>query len=310
LLRAAVPILFLASLLYPGVLRGEDLLSTTGEVGRRGGRLVSAQRTEPKTLNPLTAMDSASREVLQRMTADLIHINRSTHATEPALAKSWTVSPDGRRYVLHLRRGIRFSDGYPFDADDVVFSFRAYLDERSRSPQRDLLVVGGKPVEVSKEDRYTVVFELAEPYAAAERLFDSIAMLPRHLLEKALEEGKLAEVWPLGTPPGGIAGLGPYRLKEYVPGQRTVLERNPYYWKADRQGNRLPYLDSLVFLSVGSEDAQVVRFKAGETDVLSRLSARNFAVLEKERQASGMVLRDMGPGLEYSFLFFNLNDTV
>jgi len=114
------------------------------DVGRPGGRLVFALRSEPKTLNPVTAVDSASRDVIWRMAADLIHIDRQTQQTTPALAKSWTVSPDGRRYTLELRRGLRFSDGHPVDADDVVFSFECYADARNGSPQRDLLIVAGK----------------------------------------------------------------------------------------------------------------------------------------------------------------------
>jgi len=128
------------------------------------------------------------------------------------------------------------------------------------------------------------------------------------LLEQAHREGKLAQTWSLTTVPAQIAGAGPFRLKEYVAGQRLVLERNPYYWKADRQGNRLPYLDELVFLFVPSEDAQVIRFQAGDTDVISRLNAENFAVLSRQQQARGYAMRDLGPGLEYNFLFFNLSD--
>ena len=172
-----------------------------------------AQRSEPKTLNPVTAADARSREVIGRMTADLIHINRDSQKTEPALAKSWSLSRDGRVFTLKLRRGLRFSDGQPFDADDVVFSFQVYLDEKIHSPQRDLLIVGGKPIAVQKIDSYTVRFTLAQPYAAAERIFDSLAMMPRHLLEKPYREGKLRPGVELRTPPAEIAGLGPFRLK-------------------------------------------------------------------------------------------------
>ena len=104
-----------------------------------------------------------------------------------------------------------------------------------------------------------------------------------------------------------MAGLGPFRLKSYVPGDRLVLERNPHYWKVDRAGRPLPYLDEIVFLLVPSEDAQVIRFKAGETDLISRLSAANFTVLARDQVAGRYRLEDLGPGLEYSFLFFNLN---
>src|SRR5450432_912495 len=288
--------------------RGEEIQITDSPAGQYGGTLVVAQRSEPKTLNPVTAADAPSREVIGRLTADLIHINRATQQTEPALAKSWTLSKDGRVFTVKLRHGLRFSDGQPFDADDVAFSFQLYLDDKINSPQRDLLAVGGKPVEVQKIDQYTVRFTLVQPYAAAERIFDSLAMMPRHLLQNSYQQGKFAQAWTLTTPPAEIAGMGPFRVKQYVPGQKIVLERNPYYWKADRNRNRLPYLDELVFLFVGNEDAQVIRFQAGETDIISRMSAENYALLSKEAANRGTELFDLGPSLEYNFLLFNLND--
>jgi peptide/nickel transport system substrate-binding protein len=287
---------------------GEERMIADGAPGHAGGRLVVALRAEPKTLNPALALDEPSRDVIRCMTADLIHINRGSLKTEPSLAKSWSVSRDGRQYTLQLRRGVRFSDGEPFSADDVIFSFHVYLDEKVDSSQRDLLVVAGKPIIVAKVDDFTVRFELAQPYAAAERLFDSIAILPRHLLQGGYRAGALSQAWSLAMPPSEFAGLGPFRLKEYVAGQRVVLERNPYYWKADRAGNQLPYLNQVVFLFVPSEDAQVIRFQSGDTDVLSRFSADNFAVLQKQQTVKGYHLDDLGAGLEYNFLFFNMND--
>jgi peptide/nickel transport system substrate-binding protein len=284
----------------------EELLTLPGEIGRSGGRLVVSLRAEPKTLNPLTAAETISREVIAAMQADLIHINRSTQLTESALAKSWKISSDGLQYTLTLRQGLRFSDGHPLDADDVLFTFRVYLDENIHATQRDLLIVGGKPITVRKVDAQTLVFQFAKPYGVEERLFDGIAILPRHLLEKAYQEGKLGQLWTPSTPPNEWAGLGPFRLKEYAAGQKLVLERNPHYWKSDTKGNRLPYLDELVFLFVPSADAQVLRFQSGETDIITRLGADNFSVLS--RQQRGYTMADAGPGLEFNFLFFNLND--
>lgn len=287
---------------------GEELARMADVNGRYGGHLTVGQRSEPKTLNPVTATDAVSREVIGRLMGDLIEINRSSQLTKPALAKSWKISADGRTFTLRLRKGVRFSDGHPFDADDVVFSFNVYMDEAVDSPQRDLLIIDGKPILITKLDQYTVRFVLPRPYAAAERLFDGLAMLPKHLLEKPYHEGHFAQAWSLNVPAAEIAGLGPFRLKEYVPGQRVVLERNPYYWKVDRENRRLPYLDELVFLFVGTEDAQVMRFEAGETDIVSRLSSENYNLLSREKSHIGSQLADMGPGLEYNFLLFNLND--
>ena len=240
-----------------------------------------ALRSEPKTLNPLTAADGTSREVISTMQADLVHINRATQLTEPALAKSWKISADGLRYTLTLRQGLKFSDGHPVDIEDVLFTFRVYLDESVHATQRDLLIVGGKPIAVRRVDAQTVEFVLAKPYGVGERLFDGLAILPRHLLEAAYKEGKLAQSGTLGTTANQWAGLGAFRLKEYVAGQRLVLERNPYYWKADEQGNRLPYLDEIVFLFVPSADAQVLRFQSGETDRRGRITKRGPGLLRK-----------------------------
>jgi peptide/nickel transport system substrate-binding protein len=285
-----------------------DLLVSRAEIGRYGDELAVSQRVEPKTLNPVTAIDAASREVIRCTIADLIHINRETQQTEPALARSWTVSRDGRQYTVLLRRGLRFSDGHPFDADDVVFSFRVYLDDKVRSPQRDLLIIAGRPIAVTKIDQHTIRFDIAEPYAAAERLFDSVAMLPRHLLEPLYVQGRLADAWGLTTPPAQMAGLGPFRLKQYVPGARVVLERNPHYWKADRAGNRLPYLDAVAFMQVSSDDAQAIRFRAGDADIVTRVNAENFSALARSEASAPYKLFDLGAGLDYSFMFFNLND--
>jgi len=284
----------------------EEFLVLSGDVGHSGGRIVVALRAEPKTLNPLVSVDANSREVIGAMQADLVHINRVNQLTEPALAKSWKISPDGLQYTLVLRRGVRFSDGHPLDADDVLFTFQVYLDEKAHAPQRDLLLFEGKPINVRKVDSQTIIFQLPKPYGVAERLFDGLAILPKHLLEKPYEEGKVGQLGTLATPPNQWAGLGPFRLKEYVAGQRLVLERNPYYWKTDVKANRLPYLDELVFLFVPSADAQVLRFQSGETDLISRLGAENFSVLSREQKDYTMV--DAGPGLEYNFLFFNLSE--
>ncbi len=253
------------------ITRAEDLLVTNNAPGKYGGRIVVALRAEPKSLNPATSLDQPSREVVGRMMADLLHINAVSQQAEPALAKSWKASKDGLLYTLTLRRGLRFSDGQPMNADDVLFTFQVLLDEKINSPQRDLLTIGGKPISVRKVDDATVVFELARPYAAAERLFDSMEILPRHLLQDAYRQGTLARAWGLTTPPSQIAGMGPFRLKEYQPGQKLVLERNPYYWKADRN---------------------------------------HHSALQKDAASRNFHLFDLGPSLDYNFLVFNLNATV
>ncbi len=292
----------------PSSSAGEELLITTHPVGQRGGRLVLALKSEPKTLNPIVDIHEDSQAVIWRLMADLMHINRYSQEVEGALAESWTVSEDGRRYTVKLRRGVHFSDGHPFDADDVLFSFAVYLDEAVKSPYRDALIVGGRPIEVRKLDQHTVDFELAAPYAAGERLFDRLAILPQHVLGESHNQGRMRDIWSLTAPAERFVGLGPFRLKQYIPGERCVLERNPYYWKADKAGQRLPYFDEIVFLFVPNDEAQLVRFQAGDTDIADRLNAESYLALERSDRGKRFQLVDRGPGLVYNFMFFNLND--
>ena len=275
--------------------------------GDAGGRLVVGLAAEPKTFNPVLAGDNPSRVVLRRMMADLVHIDRASQQTGPALAHEWTVEDDGRRFRLQLRRGIRFSDGEPFDADDVVFTFQVHLDEAIGSLNRDLLIVAGEPIQVRKIDSHTVDFELAAPYAVGDRLFDSLAILPEHLLGPVYREGRFREAWGLDADPASIVGLGPFRLARRVPGERVELERNPHYWKVDEEGQPLPYLDRVVFTVVGDGEAEALRFRAGDLDVLDGIAPESYRQLADRQQSEGFRLWDLGPGVAYTFLVFNLN---
>jgi ABC-type transport system substrate-binding protein len=131
-----------------------------------GGRLVLAQRSEPKTLNPVLALDEPSRALAGMMHASLVRVHSGTHAVEPALAEKWTVSRDGREIVVRLRKGLRFSDGKPLSADDVLFTFQVLQDEKVGSPLRDTLRVGGRPVAVDKVDERSLRFTLAHALCA------------------------------------------------------------------------------------------------------------------------------------------------
>jgi len=95
LLAGAYLYSFTLTVLAQSPQAGEELFLSSNQVGHYGGHLVVSLRSEPKTLNPVTSLDISSREVIAQMTGDLIHINRLTQDTEPALAKTWQVSPTG-----------------------------------------------------------------------------------------------------------------------------------------------------------------------------------------------------------------------
>jgi peptide/nickel transport system substrate-binding protein len=270
--------------------------------GRRGGTLVVAQTSEPKSFNPLTVADQPTRDVLSTLSADLIHINRRTLQTEFALAAACDISRDGRHYIVRLREGLAFSDGVPLTADDVVFSFAAYLDARVNSPQRDLLLIDGQPITATQVGPLTVRFDLPAPYAPGVRLFDSFWILPKHKLERAYKEGTLAQAWAIGSTPDDLATAGPFRLKQYLAGQRIILERNPHYWKRDDAGQPLPYLDRLEITFAPDQNAQLLRLMAHEVSAAGRLRADDFPQLAATPFLNA---RDAGAGLEYNFVFFN-----
>ncbi len=110
--------------------RPDSTAATTGPT--RGGELLVSARTEPRSFNRHAARDSSTGLVSTFINATLVRINRVSDTVEPHLAESWTASEDGRRVTMKLRKDVLFSDGQPFTADDVVFSFQAVYDERAR----------------------------------------------------------------------------------------------------------------------------------------------------------------------------------
>ena len=161
---------------------------------------------------------------------------------EPRLAVDWA-SPDGLAWTMNLRRDVTFSDGAPFTSADVVFSFAVLYDERVQSPLAGSLMIDGRPITVSAPDPHTVVVTLPSPYAPGLSLLDSLPILPSHTLKPALDSGTFREAWSTSAAPSEIVGLGPFVLREYVPGERLVFARNPRFWITDAAGGRLPYLD-------------------------------------------------------------------
>ena len=279
--------------------------TTDGPV--RGGELVVSVRTEPQTFNRYTRRDSPTDLISLLLNAKLIRINRVTQEVEPWLAESWTRSEDGRRYTLKLRSGVTFADGHPFTAEDVVFSFQAVYDRKAGSVLADALTVSGRPLVARAQDPETVVIEFPEPFAAGPRLLDNLPILPKHKLESALQAGTFATAWSLGTPVGEITGLGPFVLSEYVPGQRTVLTRNPRYFRSDQAGTRLPYLDRIVVQVVPDQNAELLRIEAGELDATaSEIRPEDYAPLKRAADAGQVQLFDIGVSYDADSFWINL----
>jgi peptide/nickel transport system substrate-binding protein len=189
--------------------------------------------------------------------------------------------------------------------DDVVFSLQVLTDPNVQSALAGQIETDGTFPSIAKIDDYTVQLTFNRPIGMGLRMLDSVPILPKNLLLKAYQEGRLATVWGPTANPAEVAGLGPFRLKEYQRGERIVLERNPYYWKKDRSGQTLPYLDSITFLIINDLNAEALRFREGELDMVNSLNPENYAMLR--RAATNFTVRDLGPGLTMEFLWFNLH---
>jgi peptide/nickel transport system substrate-binding protein len=269
--------------------------------------LVSSVRAEPRTFNRYAGRDSVLEIVTCLTQARLVRIDRRTQELQPWLARSWTASPDGLTYTLQLREGVRFSDGAPFTSADVLFAFRAIYDQRTGSALGDSMRVGGQPLAVSAPDASTVVVRFPSPFGPGLRLLDNLAILPRHKLERALDAGVLARAWDLSSPPSEMAGLGPFVLKTYQPGQRLVFERNPYYWRTDADGRRLPLLDRLTLEIVPDQDAEIVALESGQIDFTqSEMRPADYATLRRAAEQRKIVIADLGVGLDADSFWLNL----
>ena len=275
------------------------------------GAAVGTIRDEPQTFNRLAARDNISVLMTQLTQAGLVRINRTEDVVEPWLAESWSSDDDGRTHTLTLREGTTFSDGEPFTSADVLFSFEALYDERLGSALADSLRIDGRPIGVEAPDATTVVVRFPVPYSPGLRLLDSLPMLPRHLLEPALRAGTFRDAWGLSTPPAEMAGLGPFVLQSYQPGQRLVFARNTRYWRTDAAGVQLPYLDRIMLEIVSDQNAEMLRLETGEVDFISSgIRAEDVGSLSRAADAGQVQLFHLGVGLDADFLAFNLQPSA
>jgi peptide/nickel transport system substrate-binding protein len=276
---------------------------------RGGGPLVATIRSEPRSFNRLVARDRVSNLVSLLLHGKLVQTNLETQRVEPALARDWSASADGRTVTLRLRKDVRFSDGTPFTADDVLFSLAAAYDERTASPLAGSLQVGGLPLMMTSPDALTVVVTFPSSFGPGVRVLDNLPILPKHKLQDHLAAGTLRDAWSLTTPPADLVGLGPFVLSEYRPGERLVFARNPHYWGRSSEGETLPRLDGLTLLIVPDQNAELLRLESGEAHLTSgELRPEDLASVRRAAQSGSLQTFDVGVGLDADFLWFNLRE--
>lgn len=276
-------------------------------------QLVMSTLSDPKTFN--YPLNQEWPNVFSFIYEGLVDANGITGEIEPALAESWEISEDKRRVVFTLRPNLRWSDGEPLTAADVLFSFRdVYLNEAIPTDERDGLKIGesGALPTIRQLDERRVEFLLPEPFAPFLRSIASY-ILPAHILRESVftkdSQGnpKFLSTWDTDTPPSQIVGNGPYRIESYSTGQRVIFRRNPYYWRRDAEGNAMPYIERIVWQIVESSDTQLLKFRSGDLDNSDRLSPEDFALLKREERRGKFTIYNGGPRSGTNFISFNLN---
>src|SRR5262245_49898701 len=289
-------------------LPAEPLVVEMAEPGTYGGRFVFAETAPPRTFNTIMANESSSYDVTDgRLYVPMLDFDNATEEMKPRLASSWEISPDGKTSTWHLRRGAAFSDGHPITSADILFSFEVYMDDTLHVSLYDFFKPYGQKFKLSAPDSYTVVIETAGPYAMLVPVVGSVYIVPRHMLEPAYRAGRFAPAYNVNTPPESVVTSGPWKLKEYVPNEKTVLTRNPYWCGVDSKNQRLPYLDELIYLIVPNQDTAALKFEAGEVDALDDVKAENFQTYLTNQNKGNYTFYDLGPTLNTNFFWFNMN---
>ncbi len=275
------------------------------EIGKPGG-----------TLRILMAKPRDTRMMVVYGYARLVVYDRH-YDIVPDILKSVDIIDD-RIFTLHLRKGVKWSDGAPFTTDDFRFFWQDMAENKKVSPSgvpREM-TVDGVPAKVTFVDKWTVRYEWAKPNPAFLPALAGPSPLyiykPAHYLKqfhvKYQDPKKLAAMVKKAKRHNWAALLNrkdeqyrndnpdeptlePWVLKTHPPSQRFVFERNPYYFRVDRQGHQLPYIDRVV---MNVADTKIVPLKtgAGETDLQARyLQFDNYTFLKQAEKREGYQVR-------------------
>lgn len=206
---------------------------------------------EPSTLNPILASDAYSGEINGYVFDSLMETDLDTLEYKPKMAERWEISEDRKTYTFYLRKDVRWHDGVPFTADDVVFTFNAIKDPKTNAA---VMQVYYQDVErVEKIDDHTVKFVYSKVYFKGLSVCGFIPLVPKHILEGADMEHHRFSRSPVG--------LGPYRFKSWDTNKKIVLVRNEDYW------GEKPEIKRVEYLLVGDSSMALQLLKKGLIDV-------------------------------------------
>jgi peptide/nickel transport system substrate-binding protein len=275
-------------------------------------QLVASILSDPKTFNYPLSQESPN--IFGTTYEGLVDQNPITGQVEPRVAESWQISEDKLKFTFTLRKELKWSDGQPLTADDVVFTYNdIYFNEAVPTDARDIFRIGTsrKLPTVKKIDERRVEFTLPEPFRPF-LLNTGVPILPAHALQKWVKqkdaEGKpiFLSKWGVDTPPDEIIVNGPYKLERYDTSERVVFRRNPYYWRKDSQNNPQPYIERLVWQIVENTDTSLLQFRSGGLDTIG-ITPDYFSLLKVQEKQGNFKIYGNEPATGTSFVFFNLN---
>jgi peptide/nickel transport system substrate-binding protein len=264
-----------------------------GEKPAYGDTFIEALIGNISGLIPNVLSDAPSFEIGSMLYSGLITRDKDLNIIGE-LAESWTFSQDCLDLTFNLRRNVRWHDGRPFTASDVVFTYETMIHPKTPTAYReDFKAVA----EVAAPDPYTLRVRYKQPYAKALQSW-AVWMLPRHLLEPYVREGRLREAPQNRTNP---VGTGPYRFGEWKAGEKVVLVANPDYFEGR------PHLARVVYRIIPSQATIFLELKAKGVD------AAGLTALQFKRQTEYPAFRKAYhkyeyPANAYTYLGFNLKD--
>lgn len=264
-----------------------DAQLTADAAPNRGGTVSLRLPGAPQTFNYYGVLGDNNAYTIQQQALDrLIEMNPVNNALEPGLAKSWKI--EGNSVIFNLR-DIKWSDGAPFTADDVIFTMEYFVQNRNAlGNQSTVFMVDGKPFEWSKIDARTVKVTMARPVGTIFTSLTFVVIAPKHALEPLINKADMSSVnnpWGTASDLSKIPGTGAFVLDRYIVDQRVIMKRNPYSWRVDTRGNLLPYADFLEYLIVKDNEAAMLKFEAGEISYTDGIAAQQFSGL-KEKELS------------------------
>ncbi|MFN8671655.1 MAG: ABC transporter substrate-binding protein [Candidatus Sericytochromatia bacterium] len=282
--------------------------------GKNGGQRTITSFSPPKTFNLYLAAEATSNDILGQMYEGLSYMDPFTKEVKPALAESWTISEDKTTYIVKMKKDLKWSDGHPITADDIVFTYNEVINNPDiPTNSRDGLLVDEKFPVVTKIDDHTVKFVTAKPFVPFFKNggFGS-PPLPKHIVGKLVKKDSSGKIpfnqWgSLNADPKSIVCNGPFRLKEYVAGQRVILEKNPYYWRKDKDGKQLPYIDQYITEIVKDQEVELIKFKAKESDSYFLRGGQDYEVLKPDETKLNFKITNLGPDDGTLFIIFNMS---